>query len=67
MAGILRPQPYTIHFLKKNPDCSFPFISVSLFISLLRQLIIIVFQNDPGDQPAQFTNISKNFLLQTLS
>ncbi len=25
MAGILHPQPYTIHLLKKNPDCFFPF------------------------------------------
>ena len=28
MAGILHPQPYTIHFLKKDPDCSLPFCLV---------------------------------------
>ena len=32
MAGILHPQPYAIHLLKKNPDCFFPFCLVCLHL-----------------------------------
>ena len=39
----------------------FPFVPVRLCIPLFRQFIIIVFQNDLGNHPAQFADIGKNF------
>ena len=42
------------------------FIPVCFPVPFPRQLIVITFQHDPGDHSAQFTDIVKDFFLQSL-